>query len=71
MWMFICWNDCKRSNTGMSRSEMMFFFAIYFYSKKICLDINQCVSDHKTLMDGMILPRKTKICQNSKYHQVI
>ena len=39
--------------------------------KKICLNIDQCIFDNPTLMDDVILPWKTKTCQDQKYRQVI
>ena len=38
---------------------------------KICLDIDQCLTDNPTLLDGKSLPWETNTCNDLKYHQVL
>lgn len=35
------------------------------------MDIDQCLKDNPTLLDGKILPWQTITCYDSKYHQVL
>ena len=42
-----------------------------FSSKKICLDINKCVTDNPLLLDGKVLPWNLPTCNQPIYQQVI
>ena len=61
----------EQINTSEENCSCMYAGMAAKKVKKICLNIDQCISDNPTLMDDVILPWKTKICEDQKYHQVI